>query len=177
MFTDLGQAALTEKSALDIQRLLGSGTFGLVFQGLMTRGTEHRRAIAVKMLQPYPPGQGAGNTDRRRYEIDNTKWHRDPLRFSCEAYRTARKELSIMNNLDHPHIVPLLGFCRHPMCLILELAPQGALDTKLENFKRVGARLTPHTLQELVVQVWSYAMLLLLYALKSKFCTAFYLNW
>eukprot|EP00057_Strongylocentrotus_purpuratus_P000847 XP_001184678.3 PREDICTED: leucine-rich repeat serine/threonine-protein kinase 1 [Strongylocentrotus purpuratus] len=155
MYADLGPSVLTEKSALEIQRLLGSGTFGLVFQGVMARASEHRRPIAAKMLQPYPPGQGAGNTDRRRYDNDNTKWHRDPLRFSCEAYRTARKELSIINNLDHPHIVPLLGFCRHPMCLILELAPQGALDTRMENFKRVGARLTPHTLQELVVQVSS----------------------
>ncbi|XP_072178814.1 leucine-rich repeat serine/threonine-protein kinase 1-like [Diadema setosum] len=155
MYADLGHSMLTERSALDIHRLLGSGTFGLVFQGVMARNSEPKRPVAVKMLQPYPPGQGAGNTDRRRYEIDNTKWHRDPLRFSCEAYRTARKELSIINNLDHPHIVPFLGFCRHPMCLILELAPQGALDTKLENFKRVGARLSPQTLQQLVVQVSS----------------------
>ena len=105
------------------------------------------------MLQPYPPGQGAGNTDRRRYDIENQKWQVDPVRFSCEAYRKARMELSIILNLDHPHIVGLMGFCHQPMCLILELAPEGALDGKLENYKRVGARLSPRTLQEVIVQV------------------------
>ena len=58
-----------------------------------------------------------------------------------------------MLNLDHPQIVPLIGFCRQPMSLVLELAPEGALDTKLEDYKRVGARLTPISMQKIIVQV------------------------
>ncbi|XP_038076820.1 leucine-rich repeat serine/threonine-protein kinase 1-like [Patiria miniata] len=156
VFHDLGPALLVNRAALEVRRLLGSGTFGLVFQGQTSRGSlDTKVQVAIKMLQPFPPGQGVGQTVRRRYEVENAKWQRDPLRFSCEALRTARKELSIMLNLDHPQIVPLIGFCRQPMSLILELAPEGALDSKLEDYKRVGARLTPCTLQKIVVQVSS----------------------
>ena len=155
VFHDLGPALLVDRNALEARRLLGSGTFGLVFQGHTSRSSlDTKVQVAIKMLQPYPPGQGAGNTNRRRYSVENAKWQRDPLRFSCEAFRTARKELSIMLNLDHPQIVPLIGFCRQPMSLVLELAPDGALDSKLEDYKRVGARLAPCTLQKIVVQVW-----------------------
>ncbi|XP_022107622.1 leucine-rich repeat serine/threonine-protein kinase 1-like isoform X2 [Acanthaster planci] len=156
VFHDLGPALLVDRATLEVRRLLGSGTFGLVFQGQTSRSSlDTKVQVAIKMLQPFPPGQGAGQTDRRRYEAENAKWHRDPLRFSCEAFRTARKELSIMLNLEHPQIVPLIGFCRQPMSLILELAPEGALDSKLEDYKRVGARLTPCTFQKILVQVSS----------------------
>lgn len=154
VFHDLGPALLVDRNTLEVRRLLGSGTFGLVFQGHTYRSSSDAKVqVAIKMLQPYPPGQGAGNTDKHRFEVENNKWQRDPLRFSCEAFRTARKELSIMLNLDHPQIVPLIGFCRQPMSLILELAPAGALDTKLEDYKRVGARLTPISMQKIIVQV------------------------
>ncbi|XP_071801091.1 leucine-rich repeat serine/threonine-protein kinase 1-like isoform X3 [Asterias amurensis] len=156
VFHDLGPALLVDRNTLEVRRLLGSGTFGLVFKGHTSRSlSDNKVQVAIKMLQPYPPGQGAGNTDKHRFEVENNKWQRDPLRFSCEAYRTARKELSIMLNLDHPQIVPLIGFCRQPMSLVLELAPEGALDTKLEDYKRVGARLTPISMQKIIVQVSS----------------------
>ncbi|XP_033120529.1 leucine-rich repeat serine/threonine-protein kinase 1-like isoform X2 [Anneissia japonica] len=156
VYHDLGPGKLIDKSNLEVAKLLGIGSFGFVYKGHMVQEDQMSEIpVAIKMLQPYPPGQGASNTIKQRYEMNDSKWHRDPLRNSCEAYHTARKELSIIMTLDHSHIVPLLGFCRQPMCLILELAPHGALDARLEDYKRVGARLTSPVIQQIIVQVSS----------------------
>ena len=37
----------------------------------------------------------------------------------CQAYTTARQEVSILQTVHHPHIVPLLGFSRKPLALII----------------------------------------------------------
>ena len=55
--------------------------------------------------------------------------------FTQAAAKTVRssdvdmKEVGILGRLEHPHIVPLLGFCsKAPLnMLILELAPHGSL--------------------------------------------------
>ena len=75
------------------------------------------------------------------------------MKNACEAYLNARKELTILLNLKHDNIVPLLGISLHPLCLILRLAPQGALDKKLQDYKRAGARLPPFAIRNIVIQV------------------------
>ena len=64
-----------------------------------------------------------------------------------------RKELSILVALKHEHIVPLVGISTHPMCLILSLAPLGALSSRLAEFKRKGVRLPVDVVTEVVLQV------------------------
>ena len=49
--------------------------------------------------------------------------------------------------------MPLVGMCTHPLSLVLELAPQGALDSVLKNYRRSGARLSVFTLQKIIIQV------------------------
>lgn len=57
-----------------------------------------------------------------------------------------------MLNLKHPNIVPLIGVCTKPLALILDLAPMGALDQILRNYRRSGSKLDPHILQQIVFQ-------------------------
>lgn len=81
------------------------------------------------------------------------KWERDPLQYACKAYCTARQELNILLSLRHPYIVPLVGICTRPLALVLDLAPQGALDMTLKHYRRSGAKLGPYSLQTIILQV------------------------
>ena len=58
-----------------------------------------------------------------------------------------------MLQLDHLNIVPLLGICLHPTSLVLSLAPLGALNGLLKDYKRSGVRLSLKALQRIVLQV------------------------
>ena len=42
-------------------------------------------------------------------------------------YKDLREELSIMSQLQHPRVVPLVGVCLRPLAMILKLAPLGTL--------------------------------------------------
>ena len=75
------------------------------------------------------------------------------MKNACEAYLNARKELSILLALHDDHIVPLLGIALQPLCLVLSLAPQGALSTCLREYRRTGARLPITVIQKVIIQV------------------------
>lgn len=81
------------------------------------------------------------------------KWQRDPLQYACKAYCTARQELNILLSLRHQNIVPLVGVCTRPLALVLQLAPMGALDSILKNYRRSGAKLDVYVLQRIIFQV------------------------
>lgn len=74
-------------------------------------------------------------------------------RYACKAYCTARQELGILLTLRHSNIVPLVGLCTEPRALILELAPLGALDVHLKDYRRSGAKLSLSSIQQIVSQV------------------------
>ncbi|KAJ7388223.1 hypothetical protein OS493_039119 [Desmophyllum pertusum] len=69
-----------------------------------------------------------------------------------DAYRTVRQEMAILLPLRHQNIVSLLGYCLNPFCMVLEFAPQGALDRILANYKRAGVRLNAYVMQKCIVQ-------------------------
>lgn len=81
------------------------------------------------------------------------KWQRDPLQYACKAYCTARQELNILLSLRHQNIVPLVGVCTRPLALVLQLAPMGALDSILKNYRRSGAKLDVYVIQRIIFQV------------------------
>ena len=85
--------------------------------------------------------------------MDKQRWNKDPMKSACEAYLNARKELSILLSLNHPHIVPLLGITLHPLSLVLSLAPMGALNEQLKDYVRAGARLASWTISAIIKQV------------------------
>ncbi|XP_044740580.1 leucine-rich repeat serine/threonine-protein kinase 1 isoform X2 [Chrysoperla carnea] len=154
IFMDLGERHLIRPENIKKGRLLGRGAFGFVFKGTCRmRGSNTTVEVAMKMLQPVQPGQNARQSAIIAYKAAQGKWDRDPLQYACKAYCTARQELNILLALRHPNIVPLVGVCISPLALVLDLAPQGALDTVLRHFRRSGARIGPYTLQAIILQV------------------------
>ncbi|XP_076065875.1 leucine-rich repeat serine/threonine-protein kinase 1-like isoform X3 [Oratosquilla oratoria] len=155
VFLDLGDRFLIRPDVIKQGKLLGRGGFGFVFQGSCRhRGvTGAQTDVALKMLQPVDPGPNARQSAIVAYKAAQSKWERDPLQHACKAYCSARQEVNILLALRHPHIVPLVGVCPRPLALVLELAPQGALDQCLKHYRRSGARLTLHTLQAVILQV------------------------
>ena len=71
----------------------------------------------------------------------------------CTAYTNARQEVSILQTVAHPHIVPLLGLSRKPLALILSKAPLGSLANILETRWKDGLRLPVWVIKQVVIQV------------------------
>nr|XP_045599191.1 leucine-rich repeat serine/threonine-protein kinase 1-like isoform X5 [Procambarus clarkii] len=154
VFLDLGDRYLVRPDVIKQGKLLGRGGFGFVFQGTCrNRVNGAPMDVALKMLQPVDPGNNARQSAIVAYKAAQSKWERDPLQYACKAYCSARQEVNILLSLRHPHIVPLVGVCPRPLALVLELAPQGALDQCLKHYQRSGARLSLHTLQAVILQV------------------------
>lgn len=153
LFLDVGEQYLIGSNCVNRGRLLGRGAFGFVFQGTCTsRATGTKMSVAIKAIQPVAPPSGASNSALIAYKNAQVKWERDPIQHASKAYSTARQELGILLNVRHPNIVPLIGICIDPLCLILALAPMGALHTVLKNYRRCAATLHPNTLQGIVLQ-------------------------
>ncbi|CAG0890372.1 unnamed protein product [Darwinula stevensoni] len=156
VFLDLGDQYLIHPEAMKRGRLLGRGAFGFVFQGtcLSKRVSGNTPLdVALKMLQPVSPGSVAPPADLLAYKAAESKWDREPLQYACKAYTTARQELQILSSLRHPHIVSLVGMTAKPLALVLELAPLGALDARLKDYRRSGAKVHPIVVQILIIQI------------------------
>lgn len=154
IFMDLGSKHLIKSEDIKRGKMLGRGAFGFVFKGTCRLpGTNVKADVAMKMLQPVPPGPNSKQSAVLAYKAAQSKWDRDPLQYACKAYCTARQELNILLTLRHAYIVPLIGIVISPLALVLDLAPEGALDNVLKNYKRCGAKLDPYTLQSIILQV------------------------
>ncbi|XP_076250430.1 leucine-rich repeat kinase isoform X2 [Rhynchophorus ferrugineus] len=154
MFLDLGDRYIIRPENIKKGRLLGRGAFGFVFRGTCkVRGSNNMIDVAMKMLQPVQPGSNARQSAVMAYKAAQGKWDRDPLQYACKAYCTARQELNILLSLRHPNIVPFVGVCTSPLALVLDLAPQGALDLVLRHYRRSGAKVGPYTMQAVILQV------------------------
>ncbi|KAI4476963.1 hypothetical protein M0804_013143 [Polistes exclamans] len=154
IFMDLGVKHLIRSEEIKRGKLLGRGAFGFVFKGVCRLpGTHVKADVAIKMLQPVPPGPNSKQSAILAYKAAQSKWDRDPLQYACKAYCTARQELNILLTLRHANIVPLIGIVISPLALVLDLAPAGALDNVLKNYRRSGAKLDPYTLQAIILQV------------------------
>lgn len=154
VFLDLGPRHVIKSDDIKRGKMLGRGAFGFVFKGsCRLPGTHQRADVAMKMLQPVPPGPNSKQSAVLAYKAAQSKWDRDPLQYACKAYCTARQELNILLTLRHSNIVPLIGIVVSPLSLVLDLAPEGALDNILRNYRRSGAKLNPYILQAIVLQV------------------------
>ncbi|GFS86526.1 hypothetical protein NPIL_84741 [Nephila pilipes] len=154
VFVDLGERHLIPPDSVRRGKMLGRGAFGFVFKAnIKQRGCNTYTEVAMKMLQPVDPGFGAKQSDTAAYKAAWNKWQRDPLQYACKAYCTARQELNILLSLRHQNIVPLVGVCTRPLALVLQLAPIGALDSILKDYRRSGAKLDVYVLQRIVFQI------------------------
>ena len=81
------------------------------------------------------------------------------LETMCVAYTMARQECFILQSIEHPNIVPLLGLSRRPLALLLALAPLGALNTSLDRLHNDGLKLQSWVIKQVVVQVKIYLLI------------------
>ena len=65
-----------------------------------------------------------------------------------------RQPFKVSNyNSRHSHIVPLVGISVNPLAIVLDLAPQGALDQRLRHYQRSGDKLPAKSIQQIVLQI------------------------
>ena len=103
-------AKLILPSDLELGKMLGTGEFGEVCQGVWKTTTESGEPlfidVAVKTLKQAADDQVKSDL---------------------------LKEASVMASYNHPHLVALMGVClENPTRLVTELAQHGALDTYLK---------------------------------------------
>ena len=70
-----------------------------------------------------------------------------------DVYQKASLEVRVMVQLQHPHILGLVGLTLQPLRLLVELAPMGDLKSFARRFKRAGVRFSRKTIQTTLVQV------------------------
>ncbi|CAL1529200.1 unnamed protein product [Lymnaea stagnalis] len=144
VFQDQSENLLLPSSTqLDIGPCLGKGNFGEVHSGwLYTKDNSNPEQVAIKILFKQVQAR-----------MDIKKGFHAFLEKACSAYLTARQEVSILSQLEHPHIVPLIALCLKPLSLVLALAPNGSLDSKLRQMNKHGEYFPVFIIRDIVIQV------------------------
>ncbi|KAB0406003.1 hypothetical protein E2I00_008695, partial [Balaenoptera physalus] len=107
---DGGLKCLIPDRAVCRGELLGSGCFGVVHRGLWTLPSGKTVPVAVKSLRVGPESPGPEGTELGDF----------------------LREVSIMMNLEHPHVLCLHGLVLgQPLQMVMELAPLGSLHARL----------------------------------------------
>ena len=70
-----------------------------------------------------------------------------------ETYENASREARVMVQLQHPHILRLVGVTLQPLRLLVEQAPMGDMTSCIRKFKKATVRLRRTTVQTTLVQV------------------------
>ena len=96
------------------------------------KGVYNGTAVAVKVFQQQHGVPGAPEL--------TPQW----------CYLALREELSIAGHLNHPRIAPLVGVCLQPLCMVMQLAPQGSLSKHLA---LCPSGLDPMVTHEVLLQV------------------------
>ncbi|XP_014645060.1 PREDICTED: non-receptor tyrosine-protein kinase TNK1 [Ceratotherium simum simum] len=103
-----GLKCLIPDGAVCRGELLGSGCFGVVHRGLWTLPSGQSIPVAVKSLRVGPEG---------------------PMGTELGDFL---REVSVMMNLEHPHVLRLHGLVLgQPLQMVMELAPLGSLHARL----------------------------------------------
>ncbi|KAG8507131.1 LOW QUALITY PROTEIN: Non-receptor tyrosine-protein kinase TNK1 [Galemys pyrenaicus] len=104
-----GLKCLIPDGAVCRGELLGSGCFGVVHRGLWTLPSGQSVPVAVKSLRVGPEG---------------------PVGTELGDFL---REVSVMMNLEHPHVLRLHGLVLgQPLQMVMELAPLGSLHARLK---------------------------------------------
>ncbi|XP_063898870.1 leucine-rich repeat serine/threonine-protein kinase 1 [Helicoverpa armigera] len=101
----------------------GRGAFGTVLAATWRPPGGSAINVALKALQPVPPPASSDAAAHHAYKAALSRWEREPTAAACRAYCGLRQELSILSQLKHQHVVPLLAVCAAPLALLLALAP------------------------------------------------------
>uniref|UniRef100_A0A2C9JFX8 non-specific serine/threonine protein kinase n=1 Tax=Biomphalaria glabrata TaxID=6526 RepID=A0A2C9JFX8_BIOGL len=145
VFQDQSQTILLPAfTQLDIGKdCLGKGNFGEVHPGLLfSKDNRNPEQVAVKIL-----------FKQVQTRKDIKKGFHTFLEKACHAYLTARQEVSILSQLEHPNIVPLIALHLKPLSLVLALAPHGSLDAKLSQMNKLGEYFPLFVIKDIILQV------------------------
>uniref|UniRef100_A0A8C5NAM6 non-specific serine/threonine protein kinase n=1 Tax=Gouania willdenowi TaxID=441366 RepID=A0A8C5NAM6_GOUWI len=126
--TDFPARLFLEKPCLDYcedeNNILGQGGSGTIIY----RAQYNKRPVAVKRFH------------FKKYTMVK---HIQSVN-ACRNFSEFRLEASMLHSLQHPCIVSLVGISIHPLCLALQLAPLGSLNTLLEEkHKNQGTKYMP----------------------------------
>ena len=91
---------------IEIQKKIGEGAEGIVY---LSYQKSTRRALAVKKLN---------------YQI-----------IKGDYFEMIKRELNIVSNLDHFAILPFVGICTSPICMITEFMSGDSLFNRLKNYE------------------------------------------
>ncbi|XP_066912686.1 leucine-rich repeat serine/threonine-protein kinase 1-like isoform X2 [Clytia hemisphaerica] len=151
-FMDLDKSHIIAHDQLKEGKFLGRGSYGDVFMAELTldnhpnKNQDHHsnqpKTIQVAMKIPM-------NSEKEK----NRKMM--ATMFSYDTYRNVRQELSILGNINHVNIIRFYGVSVSPFAMLLELAPMGAVDDRYKEYRRVGKRIHPFTIQKSLQQISS----------------------
>lgn len=144
IFNDLNhEVRISSTDQLDVGECLGEGNFGKVYKGTLHKLDEAPQDVALKVL--FELSRGRKSTMMQGFQMR--------MESACSAYLTARQEVSILEHLIHPNIVPFLGLALQPLALVLGLAPNGALHTVLKRLNAANSYLPLFVIRQVILQV------------------------
>ncbi len=117
-FKDLNRTFIVEEANLKFEKLLGRGSFGSVYCGLLNSNQNRydRIKVAIKSLETV---QSKQHQQQDEHSFLNT---RKSIRLCAKAYVLARQELEVLFNLRHENVLKFLGKSRGIVCVCVELA-------------------------------------------------------
>ena len=165
-FEDIESHLKIPKNCLKIDKLLGRGSFGSVYSGLLQSNKYDRTKIAIKALESVDSTGEENNNNKSANDKlgvgmssekdNNDSWsYRKPVRLAAKAYSIARQEIAILFSLKHENIVSIIGLSMRPLAIILELAPFGNLKEILSDYKRNLCFLQFTVIQQTSIQISS----------------------
>lgn len=93
------------------------------------------------------------NTDTDFEKGVAVKVFRESARDTTASLKELRRELTILNSIRHPLILPPIGVHLHPMGIVFELAPFGTLQ---DHLLLCPSGLEEQTSHQLLYQVTTY---------------------
>lgn len=148
---------------------LGSGGFGSVYSGTLSREVQLIKSVLMKGLTYSMLTTQGRSVDVAVKMFSNPlaaigkSYHhqRSVVQFAdieeeiaaWDVYLNSSREGRVMYQLQHPNILGLVGLAFQPLRLLLELAPRGDLKHCLKEFKEQGMRLNRRTLKAVMSQV------------------------
>jgi Protein tyrosine and serine/threonine kinase/Kelch motif/Galactose oxidase, central domain len=118
------QKSIVYEKELVIGRQIGKGGYGLIYEG-----NWKGRKVAVKIFQIKSPMLMDWDepAERKRKELKR----RQAL---ASAWRQFSREMfSLLRCCEHPHLLPVLGYCLKPLCIVTHLCEGGDLYRMLSN--------------------------------------------